>query len=176
MRITENRFQIKNENIESYKLIQRGFLGLNNQNIISMNFLVGYFNTIQEAYDCKFYTYFSKINDEVILVIERNLYDEKLEDIRIYWREWWNYQLNVLDITLEKFSNKNVNEILEMDNFYEDENFIPCSKRFDVIFSECGMNFTENQKYFFPEIIDTDETNIFPILDENVFDEIVSKR
>jgi len=166
-------FQIKNENISTYKLIQRGFLSLNKKNILSINFLVGYFDTLQEAYDCKFGVHFSKRNDEIVLVVEKSLYDKKLEENIIYWHEWWNYKLNILNNELEKFSNKNIDEIFENENFYEEENFIPCSDKFEDIFSKYNMHFDKKQKYFLDEILETDETNIFPLLDENIFDEIL---
>lgn len=162
-------FSISNENIQSYKLMQTGFLLLNNKDILCINFLSGYFETIQEAYDCQVNAYFSITDNEVVLVVKRNINNANLKDIKIYWKEWWNYNLTIFDKTNKFFISKKMTivDFFEKEDFHSEENFIPYAKRFEDIFHQI------NKKYFLTDIISSDETNIIPVLNENILDEIL---
>ena len=161
-------FSINNENIQNYKLMHTGFLLLENKDILCINFLAGYFDSIQEAYDCQVSAYFSTTDNEVVLVVKRIVNNSEIEDIKIFWKEWWNYNLTIFDKSSELFTSKKIciADFFEKEDFHSEENFIPYAKKFEDIF-------LKNNKYLLTDIISSDETNIIPILNENILDEIL---
>lgn len=166
-------FSINNENIQNYKLMNTGFLLLENKDILCINFLAGYFDSIQEAYDCQVSAYFSKIDNEVVLVVKRVVNNSEIEDIKIFWKEWWNYNLTIFDKSSELFTSKKMSiaDFFEKEDFHSEENFIPYvpyAKKFEDIFPKIN-----NNKYLLTDIISSDETNIIPVLNENILDEIL---